>query len=331
MNILISSLGLAPGVVTGAYYALRDGDYGDMDSIITVSTTSDLTRLCEREIEAELERARRELGVTIRYQERRAIPSNEVRGIADVYRFRKIMLELLRTNLDAGHRVYLSLTGGRKSMIAAAAMAAQVCKPTKVFHVYVDEEIEREGSIAVLLRKPTNKRRFYLKPPAGRIGLVEIPFLSLGEKGIDPTPWQSRIFEFAVGAYLTTQLAALYTQIKHKFYPDYLHGEGLGEVDILATRPVDGHTEILLCECKLRDEPVRTEWITRLARKRQKVIEKLSADHPERVKAWIVTIAETVEEAGKAAEYGIELYQARLPRNWRERADWEVDSVQPIK
>lgn len=337
MNILISPLGLAPGVVTGAYYALRDGGYGDMDSIITISTTSDLTRLCEREIEAELERARRELGVTIRYQERHAIPSDEVRGIADVYRFRKIVLDLLRTNLDAGHKVYLSLTGGRKSMVAAAAMAAQYRNPTKTFYVYVDEEIEREGNVAILIRKPTSKRRFYLKPPAGKIGLVEIPLLSLDEKGMDPTPWQSRIFEFAVGAYLTTQLATPYTQIEYKFYPDYLHGEGLGEVDIRAVRPIDGDSKILLCECKLRivdepdSEPVTVEEIEKLGRKKRKVIEQESPDDAERVKAWIVSNAGTVEDVGKAAKYGIELYQARLSPNWRNRADWEVDSMQPIK
>lgn len=328
MKILISPLGLAPGVVTGAYYALGKR-YGDLDAIITVSTSSDLTKLCEHEIEAELERARLELGISVKYQERLSIPSDEVRNSSDVYRFRKIILDLLRTNLAAGHEVYLSLTGGRKSMVSAAAMAAQYCKPTEVFYVYVDEEVERDGHIATLLKKPTDKRRFYLKPPADKISLVEVPLLSLGERGIDITPWLARIFEDAVGSYLSTRLDPPYTQIEYKFYPDYLRPKGLGEVDILASRQIDSGTELLLCECKMREEPVQTEWLDRLARKRQKVIESLGQS-PEQVKAWLVTIASEIGDVQRAWEHGIEVYHARLPQNWRDRADWEVEDISPL-
>jgi CRISPR-associated protein (TIGR02584 family) len=329
MKILISPLGLAPGVVTGAYYALRDQNWGEMDAIITVSTTSDLTKLCEREIEAELGRARQELGVSVKYQQQLSIPSDEVRNSSDVFRFRRIILDLLQTNPSAGDHVYLSLTGGRKSMVAAAAMAAQVCKPKKIFHVFVDEEVERDGHITALLKKPTDKRRFYLNPPTNKIGLVEIPLLSLGERGIDVTQWLARIFEFAVGAYLSTQLDPPFTQIEYKFHPDYFDEKGLGEVDILASRQVDDHPEFLLCECKMREESVQTEWLDKLARKRQKVVEKLGLSS-EQVKAWIVTIVSEIQNAQKAREHGIEVYQAQLPKNWRNRADWEVENISPL-
>ena len=329
MKILISPLGFSPGVVTGAYYALRDNRWGEMDAIITVSTTSDLTRLCEREIEAELERARRELGVNVQYQERLAIPGDEVRTSADVYRFRRLILDLL--NKYSQHQVYLSLTGGRKSMVAAAAMAAQLHKPARIFHVYVDEEIEREGHIASLLKKPTDKRRAYLKPPADKIGLVEIPLLSLGERGMDLKPFHARIFESAVGDYLATRLVPPYPQIQYKFYPPYLHGEGLGEVDVLATRDVDGQPEFLLCECKMRERgPVQTDWLERLARKRQRAAEQISPAHPERVKACLVTVEGEIESREKARELGITVYQARLPKDWDKRADWDVEALHPL-
>ncbi len=330
MNILLSPLGLAPGTVTGAYYALLGQGY-DIRSIITVSTSSDLTRLCEREIEAELERARRALNVNVTYQERLCIPNDEIQNATDVYRFRKLILTALQENLDAGHQVYLSLTGGRKSMVAAAAMAAQLRKPNKIFHVYVDEEIEREGHISSLLKKGTEKRWLYLNPPAGKISLVEIPFLSLDERGIDTSPWLGRIFEYAVGSYLVTQLTPPYTQLDHKFYPDYLHGKGLGEVDILAGRTDDGKDDLLLCECKMREEAVQTEWIERLARKRARVAEIRFPAAPERVKACLVTIAGTLEAPGMAERYGIEVYRAELPEKWRERADWEVAALQRLE
>ncbi len=329
-KLLISPLGMAPGVVTAAYYFLHENGFGVMDEIITVTTMNHLSKLCEREIEAELLRSRDEIGTITKYS-KATIPSNEIYDSTDLYRFRKIILQLLQSNLTSGHSVYVNLTGGRKSMVAAAAMAAQVCKPTKIFSILVDEDLEQNGNITSLLKLPLNRRRQYLRPLPNRVSFVEIPLLSLGERGIiAPTTWLARIFEFTVGAYLSTVLEPAYSRIEYQFFPDYLNCEGLGELDILASRELDGTRELLLCECKMREEPVQTEWLERLERKKQKIIEELKPSHPERVKSWLVTIAGRVEEPDVARKYGIDVYQAKLPQNWRTRADWEVESLIPL-
>jgi hypothetical protein len=81
----------------------------------------------------------------------------------------------------------------------------------------------------------------------------------------------------------------------------------------------------------LREDPVPTEWLARLARKRQKVIEKFNSSNPRQVKAWFVTVANEIEDEEAAHEFGVEVYQARLfPENWRDRADWEVKDLNPL-
>jgi hypothetical protein len=57
MNILICLLGLSPGVVTGAYYALARDRGIVLDRLVTVGTGTGSADACEREIIVELERS----------------------------------------------------------------------------------------------------------------------------------------------------------------------------------------------------------------------------------------------------------------------------------
>jgi hypothetical protein len=337
MKVLISPLGLAPGVVTGAYYALREEGYGLMDKVISISTGGDLIKLCEREIAKELERAAGESGKAILY-EPLSIPSNEISTSADVNAFSSLIQDILRRNLEAGHEVYLNLTGGRKSMVAAAAMAAQVYQPTVMFHLYVDEEIEREGQITTLLKKLGEKRRPYLKPPKHMLTLVEIPLLPVGQERTDL--WAS-LFEIKVAEYIIRRFG--YQHVRYSYYPPYLRQAEVGEVDIYAYDTLGERRRVLICECKLRTiddpdaKPITNAEVKQLQRKAEHVEahERQKADaegYTISFKAWFVTNSSQADEAAQevAKQHKIELKTAVLPGNWKRRADWSINDLKPM-
>jgi len=338
MNILISPLGLAPGVVTGAYYALRDGGYGTMDKVITISTSHDQVRLCEREIAAEFERIEMETGATVKY-EHRNLAVSEVRASDDVSAFSELIRKLLQECKSAGHDVYLNLTGGHKSMVAAAAMAAQLYQPAVTFHLYVDPEIERGGHISTLLKKFGSKRRYYLKPPPEKVTLVEIPLLPVGQEREDL--WAA-LFEIRVAEHLARKYR--YPEVRYNFYPPYLKAQNVGEVDIYLRDASASPRRVLVGECKLRvgddpdTKPISVEEVNKLWRKVQHIREReeqAAHDFGTTLKLFAEVISNTTQadpEAKMAAQHhGIELITARLPGNWKRRADWKVISVQLIE
>ncbi len=97
-------------------------------------------------------------------------------------------------------------------------------------------------------------------------------------------------------------------------------------------------------ECKLRvgddpdAKPISVEEVNQLWRKVEQIRareEQAAHDFGITLKLFAQVISNTTQadpEAKTAAQrYGIELITAYLPGNWKRRADWKVDSVQPIK
>ncbi len=205
MRVLISLLGLAPGVVTGAYYALVRDRGIPIDRVVTLTTNHQQASDCEREIERELQRWQDEQRVTVRYDGlavlyepesggdshqslqkqmadacRLRIPEDDLNTEHSVNVFREAMLTLVR-DVYRDDEVYLCVAGGRKSMSAIAAIAAQLYGHgvKGLYHLFVSRGIERDGMIDVLPTLPTERKRCVLRPTLDEVQLVELPFFQL--------------------------------------------------------------------------------------------------------------------------------------------------------
>jgi hypothetical protein len=78
------------------------------------------------------------------------------------------------------HDIYLSLSGGRKTMSAIMTIAAQIYGAKKLCHVVpLDDELERLGEIRCWSTLPQEKQQEVLHPPAEKVRLVRLPLVSL--------------------------------------------------------------------------------------------------------------------------------------------------------
>jgi len=336
-RVLVSPLGLSPGVVTGAFYALRDEGYGTMDKVVTIGTGKDLVRLCEKEIATELKEFEQECGTHVEY-EARHIAANEVRNADDVRAFAELLEALLQEHEARNDMIYLSLTGGHKSMAAAVALAAQLHKPALVFHLFVEETVQQGGDIRQVLRRYGEAKRRCLNPPREQRSIVEIPLLPVGEERDDL--W-SALFEIRVAEWLAERHA--YPIVRHSFYPPYLKALDTGDVDVYLRDLSSTIRRVLVGECKLRTgdnpdaKPVNIEEVhrhhQRVAQVRVKE-EQEASDFGASVKVYACLVSNTtqVEPDAKAAaaQAHIELLCAQLPGNWKERADWKVVALTRI-
>lgn len=243
-NLLIATMGLAPGVVTGAYFALERENRVQLDKVISVTTSHAAAGQCELLVRRTLQTA----DPAPVYQPIRAINGTELSSSEMALRFTRRIERLLEDEVPQHEAVYLVLTGGRTSMAAAMLLALQkfsfdksreIFERLKLFHLEtLDEEFDRRGQMRELaLMLPAEQEKF-LNPPDQAIKLVQIPFAPPLK---DNTALQARIFEFAAGAYLMEK--GVCQDVLYSFEPDYLKQEGLGEVDIFAKKATNDPIE----------------------------------------------------------------------------------------
>ena len=338
-RLLISPLGLTPGVITGGFLALEAAGYGPIDKVITFGTGEGAMSACENMV-GETLRAIRPGEV---YETRRPTTKRYLDQLADVDRFRKEVQKTIAAHVADGYHVLLNLTGGRRSMTAALLLGAHYfimdetarvpggeeardkTSTLSVFHLEViDAELEGEGHVAMLLQLTPEERRPYLRPAAGAIQPVDISIL-LPERG--PVAQWSKLFEYAVGQFLQTQAG---WRPRYNFFPAHLRGKDLGEVDVYAESD-DGR--VLLTECKLRtgddpaDKPVTRGEVQRLLNKRAAV--EQATGRP--AEARLFSKAPYAEKGALelAAAGGATIWCVSLPDNWRRRADWTFGDVRP--
>ena len=82
------------------------------------------------------------------------------------------------------HRLFVNITGGRKSMAALLTLAVQFYGAERLFHIWVPPWLEQEGEIENLLNLSEEEIIRHLHPPLDcdpteRPRLVDLPFLSL--------------------------------------------------------------------------------------------------------------------------------------------------------
>lgn len=219
-QILLSTLGLSPGVVTGAYFILEQEGYGRMDKIIGITTASAYAAPCQRLISKTLAQANPGLV----YEQRLAVDEKELRDSAMTHRFTQFMRHLLDEVGPAYDQIHLNISGGRKSMVAAAMIAVQQylsAQPQRSpqVHVYhlelLDDDIEENGSASKLSGMSRPQQARYLHPPQGSMKLVEVavpPILA------GPPELHKQLFTYATGAYLLEQ--KIYTQVRFNYRPE---------------------------------------------------------------------------------------------------------------
>jgi len=176
-QVLISPLGFSPGAVSGVYFAL-DKEGVKIDQVITVGTAHQGVR----DAAAILDTLFRRVG-GVAYKAC-YIDAEELRGAvrdASGPFAARTGLYISRAR-RSGQRVHVAVTGGRSGMGALAALAAQIYRADHLYHLWVDEEIERGGSDPTRVR-PDPENPFVNPTVKGRDAwsLVPLPFVDLSD------------------------------------------------------------------------------------------------------------------------------------------------------
>jgi len=174
VNVLISSLGETPAVVTETVDALEQEEHVQIKQVVTIGTNGywvDRSREVLREEFREFEGAR------IGYIPDQ-IEAQDVVMEADHLEFLTKVATWLRWYQKED--VYLSLAGGRKTMSALMAIAAQIYGAKLLCHVVpLSEDLERQGEIRTWFSLRREQQQRVLHPPADTVRLVRLPLLSL--------------------------------------------------------------------------------------------------------------------------------------------------------
>lgn len=370
MRTLVALLGHAPGTVTAAFYALQTQGYGLMDRIITVTTHSGKADDCEQMIAAELDQWQSASGHRIVYKPER-IAAADLEDQPSTQEFQdKIAKVLEQERAIRDNKVYLSLAGGRKSMAALAAVAAQLHGADLMFHLYVTDELERQGDVDNLLISSRWRERC-LRPNPDEYTLAPVPFFQVGvSQGELRLILQGRLNEFAYGyikqhpefwnifrdetkehymayhfevktaTYLESEKAGTHQYERARHHYTFPGRGDIGDLDVYAERTRAGKREILLCECKLyrrEDAGLETRKVVQLRDKLRKIQQGQVVEGQPHIEAWVVSNAAQAEEEAKRLAKGtdgeveIKLMHATLPGNWRNSVDWEIQSIQEME
>jgi hypothetical protein len=173
-RLLLASLGLSPGAVTGLYYALKRAH-----KPVTRVMTFSLKNSDARESAAVCDDEFRRLGVPF---ENYLLNARDIESDADARDFKSMFDGLLQKALHGEAQVLVGITGGRTIMGALMAIVAQTTSPERVtlYHLDVDRDIEDEGRISTLRRlKHEDPGRYHelLKPSGLKCRLVQVPYV----------------------------------------------------------------------------------------------------------------------------------------------------------
>jgi hypothetical protein len=170
-RILLSPIGRSPGAVTGIYHALAEQEPPvAIDAVVLISTTMPRVLDAAKIVRQTIGRDKVHI-FPLRGGEQ---PSHDFTDEATILDFVHQVNAVLDHARRGGNDVYIGISGGRSSMGALATLSAYVYGAAGVFHLWVDEEIERHGDIDRLPALPA-QREPILKPPPDRRKLVAVP------------------------------------------------------------------------------------------------------------------------------------------------------------
>lgn len=174
MNVLISSLGESPAVVTETVDALEREERIKINQVITVGTNEWSVQLSQEVLKEEFHRFD---GGRIHYIPD-GISGQELLTEDDHVNYLSNVAKWLRSYQN--QNVYLSLSGGRKTMSALFTIAAQIYGAKMLCHIIPeDDELERLGEIHTWSNLPFEEQQLVLHPPPEKVKLVRLPLVSL--------------------------------------------------------------------------------------------------------------------------------------------------------
>lgn len=174
MNVLISSLGESPAVVTETVDVLEREEGVRIDLVVTVGTSEWSVDLSQQALQEEFAHSE---GRRIDYIPDR-IEAQELLSDDDHVDYLNRIATWLRTYQR--HDVYLSLSGGRKTMSALMTIAAQIYGAKMLCHVVpLDKELEERGEVRTWSNLPREEQQRVLHPSADKVQLVRLPLVSL--------------------------------------------------------------------------------------------------------------------------------------------------------
>ncbi len=187
-NILLSPIGRSPGAVTGIYYALAEQEAAvQIDAVVLLSTAMPQVKKSAQMVKQVLgSDGVNVVALPLRSAETKE-PSHDFDDEATVLNFIQLANAVLDHGSRAeGDRIYIGISGGRSSMGALVTLSAYIYGAAGIYHLWVDEEIEKKGDITQLLQMRPSQYMPILKPPAVRRRLVSIslaPFDALWDRG----------------------------------------------------------------------------------------------------------------------------------------------------
>jgi Holliday junction resolvase len=252
-------------------------------------------------------------------------------------------------------------------MAALAAVAAQLYGHgvRGMYHLYVDEDLERDGSPDRFWVIDRQRRREVMRPPEGQCRLVDVAFFQIrpSEQGAQLVlcgRMQDYILDYLAD---NPELVAVLEpdtrgQVLGYVFEvqviNYLRSQGYDarqsetvgghEVDVYAERG----DEILICECQFRENPARSIGAYKV-HQIIKRLEYLRERFPgRRITAWVVSNAGTLEDDvnqwAKIQAFGGDLQVRQAPlrsvvlRKIREqkwiallREDWLAGEIEPVQ
>jgi len=176
-HVLISPLGFSPGAVSGVYFALEQKNI-KANQIITVGTAHQGVRNAAAILNT-LFRKVNDVAYKACYIDAEEL-CDRVGGTSGSFAAR-MGLYIDRAQ-RSGQTVHVAVTGGRSGMGALAALAAQIYRAHHLYHLWVDEEIERWGADPMRVRPDPDN--CYVNPTIkgkNAWSLVSLPFLDLSD------------------------------------------------------------------------------------------------------------------------------------------------------
>lgn len=178
-NVLISSLGESPAVVTEAIDKLGEKNI-QFDYVITLGTRSDKVRQSADLLNEHLPRHYGSRPA-YRHQYLEHGENDEPITPEENIAYLKLVAQTLREYRSYSD-VYVSLAGGRKTMSALVTLAVQIYGARSLCHVihkHLDDELERKMRVEYLRSCTPEDQTLLLHPQPKDVALVRLPVVSL--------------------------------------------------------------------------------------------------------------------------------------------------------
>ncbi len=178
-RVLLASLGLSPGAVTGLYRALARARR-PVTRVATFSPTNrdvrDAAGICTDEF--------RRLSVPYRNH---YLDAQDIDSDASAQEFKGTFNALLQEALADDAEVVVGITGGRTIMgvlmgiVAQTTITEESAQRVTLYHLDVDDDIEEDGRLPKLMRFKSDARRWQqlLNPPGDKCRLIKVPYVHI--------------------------------------------------------------------------------------------------------------------------------------------------------